>query len=140
METQFKGNFHLSRAEYTALSTNGTLTKDGKTYTFDPFGTEYVVQREKLCEHKGSVRDTSSSRIFNFSILNKKETALTVDDFKAGTIFLGSSYHYNGELMITDMAYDNDYDTFIINDVDGDEYSVLASDLSISFDVVTQIY
>lgn len=34
---------HLSRAEYQTLSTTGTLTKAGTTYTFDPINTEYVV-------------------------------------------------------------------------------------------------
>lgn len=34
---------HLSRAEYQTLSTTGTLTKNGVTYTFDPINTEYVV-------------------------------------------------------------------------------------------------
>lgn len=34
---------HLSRAEYQTLSTTGTLTKSGVTYTFDPLNNEYVV-------------------------------------------------------------------------------------------------
>lgn len=34
---------HLSRAEYQTLSTTGTLTKAGVTYTFDPFNNTYVV-------------------------------------------------------------------------------------------------
>lgn len=46
METEFKGLLHLSRAEYTTLSTTGTLTKGGQTFTFDPLGTEYVVPKE----------------------------------------------------------------------------------------------
>lgn len=46
METEFKGLLHLSRAEYATLSTTGTLTKGGQTFTFDPLGTEYVVPKE----------------------------------------------------------------------------------------------
>lgn len=34
---------HLSRAEYNTLSTIGTLTKGGVTYTFDPINNEYIV-------------------------------------------------------------------------------------------------
>lgn len=41
---------HLSRAEYQTLSTTGTLTKAGTTYTFDPLNTEYVVP-DKLYMH-----------------------------------------------------------------------------------------
>ena len=33
----------LSQAEYTTLSTTGTLTKDGVTYTYSPSDTIYVT-------------------------------------------------------------------------------------------------
>lgn len=48
MEYQYKGNMHLSRAEYKTISTTGTLVKDGKTYTFDPIGTEYIVPDDRF--------------------------------------------------------------------------------------------
>ena len=35
--------FKLSQAENTTLSTTGTLTKDGKTYTYSPSDTIYVT-------------------------------------------------------------------------------------------------
>lgn len=35
--------FKLSQAEYTTLSTTGTLTKDGVTYTYSPSDTIYVT-------------------------------------------------------------------------------------------------
>lgn len=35
--------FKLSQAEYTTLSTTGTLTKDGVTYTYSPTDTIYVT-------------------------------------------------------------------------------------------------
>lgn len=139
MEAQFKGNFHLSRAEHTVISTTGTLTKDGKTYTFDPFGTEYVVPRLKLCKHSGSIQ--APSAIYNFSVLHTKETAFTLDDFKAGGMFFGSAYNYTGEeYMLTDVSYDSSSNTFNFNDSEGNESEILATNLSISFDVVTQIY
>lgn len=40
--------FQLSEAEFTTLSTTGTLTKDGVTYTYSPNDTIYVTPNTNI--------------------------------------------------------------------------------------------
>lgn len=140
MEAQFKGNFHLSRAEHTVISTTGTLTKDGKTYTFDPFGTEYVVPRLKLCKHYGSLID--SNKTYIFSALSTKETALTINDFKQNIeMSYGVGYAYApDEILITEVYYSSGDDVFTLCTISGEETQIAGNELTLGNDSVKVIY
>lgn len=48
--TTFKGVVHLTEAEYTSLVTNGSITKDGQTLTYDA-GTIYVTDAVGVTEY-----------------------------------------------------------------------------------------
>lgn len=77
---------HLSRAEYKTLSTTGTLTKNGVTYTFDPINTEYVVPDGKFLHTVVGNLEVSASNdpSGTFWILNYSATPIaTADAFKA---------------------------------------------------------
>lgn len=72
---------HLSRAEYNTLSTTGTLTKGGVTYTFDPLNNEYIVPVTKKYQHNIYLAkiDTSNSKVLigSFQLVNTSPTAVS---------------------------------------------------------------
>lgn len=131
---------HLSRAEYITLSTTGTLTKAGVTYTFDPLNNEYIVPKEKLCKHYGSLR--TSTQTYIFSALSTKETALTINDFKQNIeMSYGVGYAYSPEeILITSVYYDSSNDEFTLNTIDGNETQIAGNALTLGNDSVTVIY
>ena len=72
---------HLSRAEYNTLSTIGTLTKGGVTYTFDPINNEYIVPTTTKYQHNIYLAkfDTSNSKVLvgSFQLINTSPTAVS---------------------------------------------------------------
>ena len=51
--------FKLSQAEYTTLSTTGTLTKDGVIYTYSPSDTIYVTP-DNMSKRYATITDNST--------------------------------------------------------------------------------
>lgn len=131
---------HLSRAEYQTLSTTGTLTKAGVTYTFDPLNNEYIVPKQKLCKHYGSLR--TSTKTYIFSALSTKETALTINDFKQNIeMFYGVGYAYAPEeILVTDVNYVSSDDVFTLSSIDGNETEIAGNELTLGNDTVKVIY
>lgn len=72
---------HLSRAEYNTLATQGTLTKGGVTYTFDPINNEYIVPTTTKYQHNIYLAkfDTANSKVLvgSFQLINTSPTAVT---------------------------------------------------------------
>lgn len=82
---------HLSRAEYQTLSTTGTLTKSGVTYTFDPLNNEYVVP-DKTYMHimTGSVGEDGFYFTGTIKVIDKNPTP-----------YLFNTYEHQNQATIT---------------------------------------
>ena len=79
---------HLSRAEYNTLSTIGTLTKGGVTYTFDPLNNEYIVPTTTKYLHNVTLHKSGADSYYvdaSFQIVNDSPDAIdtTVKLFNA---------------------------------------------------------
>lgn len=72
---------HLSKQEYNTLSTTGTLTKGGVTYTFDPLNNEYITPGG-LYKHDCNVTVGPDSGYFTgqVTIINDSPETITINN------------------------------------------------------------
>lgn len=92
----------LSQAEYITLSTTGTLTKDGVTYTYSPSDTIYVTP-DNMSRKYATITDNSTVALADNTDYTGSNLATVTFTYPSGDFecFLTLSFAASGTITVT---------------------------------------
>lgn len=92
----------LSTAEYTTLSTTGTLTKDGVTYTYSPTDTIYVTL-DNMSKQYATITDNSTVALADNTEYTGTDLTTVTFTYPSGNFecYLSLSFASSGTITVT---------------------------------------
>ena len=92
----------LSQAEYTTLSTTGTLTKDGVTYTYSPSDTIYVTP-DNMSKRYVTITDNSTVVLADNTEYSGTNLSTVTFTYPSGNFecYLSLSFASSGTITVT---------------------------------------
>lgn len=92
----------LSTAEYTTLSSTGTLTKDGVTYTFSPSDTIYVTP-DNMSKQYATITDNSTVALADNTEYTGTDLSTVTFTYPSGNFecYLSLSFASSGTITVT---------------------------------------
>lgn len=92
----------LSTAEYTTLSTTGTLTKDGVTYTYSPSDTIYVTP-DNMSKRYATITDNSTVALADNTEYSGTNLTTVTFTYPQGNFecYLSLSFASSGTITVT---------------------------------------
>ena len=92
----------LSTAEYTTLSTTGTLTKDGVTYTYSPSDTIYVTP-DNMSKRYATITDNSTVALADNTEYSGSNLTTVTFTYPSGNFecYMSLSFASSGTITVT---------------------------------------
>jgi hypothetical protein len=92
----------LSQAEYTTLSTTGTLTKDGVTYTYSPSDTIYVTP-DNMSKRYATITDNSTVALADNTEYSGSNLTTVTFTYPSGNFecYMSLSFASSGTITVT---------------------------------------